>query len=389
MLTYGQWSPLLTYTDRTVTTVIDGNDFRTDFFDERYTVLRCILPVSGIQEKHFYRIHLQQEAENLSYKLLYIWYGENGEEIEKGYVHPGGRFLALPGSARLEIELLIFGKGPGHFSLQDLRVKDDGLYVPRLVRVCAISYAGLDTVLTPRPLAENVDYILNQIDAIAHLKPDLVVLTENVFQTNLDIRTPIRLDDPLVGRLCKKAAEHGTYIVCSLLEEDSEKIIHNTGILIDRRGAIQGTHRKTHLTVSEIENGLPLGETLEVFDTDFGKLGIQICWEHFFPEPVRALALKGAELIAVPTHGFQTFRAAARAQENGVHLATAYTWKKGTMIFDPAGQVLSTADETGYAFTEVDLNAPVLMPWLSCHSNGSPRGYYLNERRPDLCGTLL
>ena len=161
-----------------------------------------------------------------------------------------------------------------------------------------------------------------------------------------------------------------------------------TGLLINRQGEIQNTYHKTHLTMGELEGGCILENELPVFDTDFGKVAIQICWDHFFPECSRALALQGAEIFLVCTHGFRRERTVTRALENGAYLVSAYTLSEGTMVVNPDGEVLDEAGDKGYALAEVDLNEPVWCRWLSCNSSAEPNPTYLMERSPKLYGLL-
>ncbi|NHJ24500.1 MAG: amidohydrolase [Candidatus Lokiarchaeota archaeon] len=86
-------------------------------------------------------------------------------------------------------------------------------------------------------------------------------------------------------------------------------------------------HRKTHLFPLELQMGVVPGDTLEIFETEFGKIGISICYEMEFPEAVRILTLKGAEIIFCPSytvgeHGFWRVRhcCQARAIENQIYV---------------------------------------------------------------------
>ena len=237
---------------------------------------------------------------------------------------------------------------------------------------------------------------LASIDRVALAEhPDMIVLTENVFQTRLrpeEYRAyPNRLDgsDPAVNALCERARKYRTYITCSVFERDDEGILHNTGLAIDREGRIFGIYRKCQLTVGEIEDGIRPGDELAVFDTDFARIAIQICWDHYFPESTRVLAMRGAELICVPTHGSHIERAITRARENGVWLAAAYTAREETFITAPgADPLLDTGKEKGYAVADIDFIDPERRRYLSCASYGAPYEYYMCERRPDLYGPI-
>ena len=196
------------------------------------------------------------------------------------------------------------------------------------------------------------------------------------------------MDDEDVAKLCAKAKQHNTYIACSLYEKDADGLKRLTAVLINRQGEIQNIYRKTHLTMGEVENGSQLETELPVFDTDFGKVGIHICWDHFFPECSRVLTLKGAEILLACTHGFRRERSVTRALENGVYLVSSYTLSEGTMVIAPNGAVVDEAGDKGYALAEVDLNEPLWCRWMSCDSSAEVNPTYMMERRPELYGLL-
>ena len=76
--------------------------------------------------------------------------------------------------------------------------------------------------------------------------------------------------------------------------------IYNTAVLLDRTGKLMGKYRKVYLPREEIQGGLTPGNDFPVFDTDFGKVGMMICWDVEYADPARALALNGAEIILLP-----------------------------------------------------------------------------------------
>ena len=236
---------------------------------------------------------------------------------------------------------------------------------------------------------------MKELDTVGPLKPDVVVFTEAVYQTGRDSkRQPkvhfSRLGDEDVAKLCAKAKEYNTYICCSLYEkEDEDGPKRLTGLLINRQGEIQNIYHKTHLTMDELEGGAMLETELPVFETDFGKVGIHICWDHFFPECSRVLALRGAEVLLIPTHGFRRERTMTRALENGVYIVSAYTHNEGTVVVNNDGKVIAEAGDKGYALVEVDLNEPTWCPWLACGSTAEPHPTYMMERRPELYGDLI
>ena len=66
--------------------------------------------------------------------------------------------------------------------------------------------------------------------------------------------------------------------------------IYNTAVLIDRDGLLVGKYRKVNLPYDEFEDGITPGSDYPVFQTDFGKVGMMICWDSQFPDAARALA---------------------------------------------------------------------------------------------------
>lgn len=105
---------------------------------------------------------------------------------------------------------------------------------------------------------------------------------------------------------------------------------------------------------------------------------MMICWDSQYPDPSRALALAGAEIILLPIWGGDETLAKARAIENHVFLA-ASGYDHPTYILDPEGKSLARAPERGsIAVATVDLNRRYLDPWL-----GDMRARFMKELRLD------
>jgi predicted amidohydrolase len=170
---------------------------------------------------------------------------------------------------------------------------------------------------------------------------------------------------PTTEALSGIAREHQMYIVAGILEQDGPWV-YNTAVLLDREGNVAGKYRKVSLPREEIEGGVSPGNSFPVFDTDFGKVGMMICWDVTFPEAARQLALEGAEVILMPIWGGNPQLARARAIENQVYIVSStYDTPMQSGIFDLEGELLGVADvDDPVTVVEVDLNQQKLWPWL-------------------------
>jgi predicted amidohydrolase len=154
---------------------------------------------------------------------------------------------------------------------------------------------------------------------------------------------------------------------------------YNTAVLIDRQGVLVGKYRKVYLPREEVEGGLTPGQSYPVFDTDFGRIGLMICWDIQYADPARALALGGAELIALPIAGGNLTLGHARAIENHVFLVSS-GYDYPTEIVDPDGKTVASAPEKpGVAAAGIDLNHRYTEPWL-----GNMRDRFFSELRADV-----
>lgn len=243
---------------------------------------------------------------------------------------------------------------------------------------------------------EQVERILTMIDRCAENHPDIVLLTEAMYGRGLpDMKYPKRgetLDGPVIAQVRARAAQHHVYVVYNFIEREGTEY-YNSSALIDRNGNVQGTYHKTHLTVSELEAGLTPGHEHKVFETDFAKIGLLTCFDQYFPEPATDLALKGAEIILIPTMGDAREKTSARARDGGIYVATAghnsdgsfeqYGWRASRVV-DPEGKILAqTNTDMDVITVTLDLAKRIRARWLSLGAAMSDvHGVYLREKNP-------
>ncbi len=110
--------------------------------------------------------------------------------------------------------------------------------------------------------------------------------------------------NPAVRHFRRIAAELGVVLPVSFYEQD-ENVLYNSVAMIDADGSVMGIYRKTHIPDDHFYQEkfyfTPGGTGFKVWDTRFGKIGVGICWDQWFPEAARCMALMGAELLLYPT----------------------------------------------------------------------------------------
>jgi len=206
-------------------------------------------------------------------------------------------------------------------------------------------------------------------------KPDIICLPEGITvvgtgKNYVDVAEPV--PGPTTRRLGELARKVNAYIVAGIYERQGP-VVYNTAVLVGRDGRLVGRYRKVSLPDEEIDGGITPGDSFPVFQTDFGKVGMMICWDVFFPEPARALASKGAEIVFLPIWGGNQKLIEARAVENQVYLVTS-SYDAKTAVYDRRGEALAVADaEHPIAVVEVDLAQTTRWEWLGDYRGRIPR----------------
>jgi 5-aminopentanamidase len=252
----------------------------------------------------------------------------------------------------------------------------------------------------------NLDACLARLEEAAAAGAELLVLPECAIPgymfDSAEEALPYaeEISGPTTEAFERECARLGVHAVCGLLERDGDTI-HNAAILVGPDGLI-GSYRKTHLPFLGVDRFVTPGDEFAVFDTAIGKIGVIICYDLRFPEVTRTLALKGADIVCLPTNFPMAAKlqcdviAPARAAENRVYLLVANRVGKErwgefcgwSQIVDPFGKRLAEAGETEEALLVADVelekarDKDYVVP-------GEYELYLFGHRRPELYGALV
>ena len=236
-------------------------------------------------------------------------------------------------------------------------------------------------------LDQNFDMFLRMAEEAAAKKVDIFITPEcwlDGYAAPDKASTPDKLravaqdleTSPYLRRVAETARANGMY-VCFGFTSLEHGNIYNAAGLWDRTGRLVGVYHKTHLQTHDLQ--FSPGESLPVWDTEWGKVGIMICADRRWPETARTLRLKGARLILNPTYGMHgennEWWMRTRGYENQCYIAFAHP-SVGFMV-DPKGDIAGKeeSDTPGVLVCDVDLN-------LAKDDN------HLRDRRPELYGII-
>ena len=214
----------------------------------------------------------------------------------------------------------------------------------------------LQMAAPPGDLAANVDRLAELVRKHAG-EGELVVAPELV-TSGYDLEVLARrgkelaepLDGPIAARMSELATQTGATLVLGLLERDGD-VLYDTVVTVAPDGHVT-PYRKSHLYPTESAL-FAAGTELVVAPTPAGRLGMMICFEHAFPDVATTLALRGAQILVIPSAvpvGYEhllTLRTRARAQDNQVFAVGCNLVGNGfcgrSLVADPRGDVLAEA----------------------------------------------
>ena len=352
--------------------------------------------VSGIVPGHYYRLDALYTAELVPWPRQQVlarleWLDAEGKRAgqpeyvpeigpEGGWMKTGGAFRAPENAASVNVELYLSYCPQGRVWWDEItfsEIPDPG---KRMVRVATVNCLPDETANS----AASVEEFCKLIEEAGKKGADIVCLGEGINMVGIKgnpgysiVAEPI--PGPTTNRLGELARKYEMYIVGALGERDGEAI-YNTAVLIDRKGQVTGRYHKVYLPREEIEAGVTPGDGYPVFDTDFGRIGMMICWDVTYVDPALALAAQGAEIIFLPIWDGNKTLIRARAIENQVWLVDCIYGGEPSRIFDPWGNIAAEATERpGIGIADIDLNATHPEPWL-----GDMHLRFMRERRTDI-----
>jgi beta-ureidopropionase len=211
---------------------------------------------------------------------------------------------------------------------------------------------------------EMADITLAKLDSVKGYHPDLVCFPEISLNIGGERENPnwAAISRRLVETLRERAKAMGSYIIASVYEpsEEYEDLKYNCGLLIDRQGEIAGKYRKMHTVVKESENSRVIpGFESPVFDTDFGRIGILICFDIGWRDAWKDLADRGAEMIVWLSAYDGGNLLHTYAAHHMVYVVSSVRTDHARII-DPLGHILAMGSVwDGLALATVDLDTTV------------------------------
>ena len=356
--------------------------------------------IEGIKAGGSYNFHIEYTMQNVLYEhetvqILISWKNMNGEFTLREYAYNTNkrqdgmtiadkRLTAPADAAGFRLDLIVLYAKNAVVSFYNASLVITNQHPRRTVKIAATFIKKFQGPEYNLPAA------LELTDKAAAEGADVVIFAEMFMYFGGSYKKP-EIAESVPGKtteiFAKKAVQHGIYIIINIYENDNGRI-YNTSVVIGRDGRIVHKYRKTHIPLGEVDTGVRPGDTINVFDLDFGRCGILICWDHYFPEAVRMLAMQGAEILFVSSIGY-TEHARTYAMNNGVYMAIAgINGPCPSRIISPGGELLAHAgstNEDGYAIAEIDLDKRFPEPYMILgKAGGDTRHVNLQSMRPSL-----
>lgn len=251
-------------------------------------------------------------------------------KLDDGWIE-GKAKIHFPGDGTEEADIQLFFRfsADGRARIREVTLWETDSVPPRWVKVACTQ--GKTTL----------ESCTQALDTAGKAGVDIVLLPEYMRGDFL----PEPVPGPSSRLMSDMARRHGMYVAGGIVRQQAEPDrVFNTCLLYDRQGGLVGTYDKVHpYSPENNEQGITAGTRVPVFETDFGIVGIIICYDSWFPDVCQLLALKGAELILFPNAGHQPEFLPARAGDNCVRIVSS-AWGLPCSIHDTLGRNIREAD---------------------------------------------
>jgi predicted amidohydrolase len=213
------------------------------------------------------------------------------------------------------------------------------------VSTTAFQHSGGPTI------KDNIQKAAALIDRAALYRPDIICLPETFgyggvpYKSARDVAEPV--PGPTTQMAMERARRHGANVICPVLEKRGD-VVYNSAVVIDRQGKVVGIYEKLHpVTTSfdftEFEQGVRPGREPKVFDLDFGRIGVLICFDIGWPAEWAKLAQMGAEVVFWVSAYDGGFHLRAHAWDNHYYVVSAVQSRHASII-GMVGEVLAEGD---------------------------------------------
>jgi len=140
-----------------------------------------------------------------------------------------------------------------------------------------------------------------------------IICTQELFRSQYfcqsedykNFRLTETIPGPSTDAFCRLAKKHGVVVIASLFEKRADGVYHNTAVVIDADGSLLGCYRKMHIPDDPLYYEkfyfAPGDLGFKAWNTHYGKIGVLICWDQWYPEAARLTALQGAQILFYPT----------------------------------------------------------------------------------------
>ncbi|UCE11466.1 MAG: acyltransferase [Candidatus Thorarchaeota archaeon] len=261
----------------------------------------------------------------------------------------------------------------------------------RKVRVGLVQAEWEGSVETEKDIEENIEKMIRKHEGFATVaeQQDVQILCfQELFfgpyycaeQDRRWYKYAEPIPGPLTDRMGRLAKQHGMVLIAPMYEEEEVGVYYNTAVVFGTDGSILGRYRKNH--IPHLDPGFwekfyfrPGNLGYPVFETEFGNIGVYICYDRHFPEGARALGLNGAEIVFNPSatvaglsEHLWTLEQPAHAVANGYFLGATNRvgeepWGTGifygsSYVVDPRGQIVTqgSRDKEEVVVAEIDLD---------------------------------